>query len=235
MTWNRGGQRVTNMLGSLLEYQVVKPREVVLVDTSDDKTIAVDVERRAGEFSGCKLVRRPRNHLYKSWALNIGIQNTSPESDWVATTDIDFMFGRKTTRILESTVTPKALLIGQALRLPRGAEIPRTLDRQSYYALCMSATWWGRTGGPGTIQCAMRDWWFKVRGYDERFAEGLGGMDDDVIIRARNDGLHVKRLTFEQLRPLHQWHEPTNLKNRLQHLKDQRASVVANPGGWGEL
>jgi hypothetical protein len=235
MTWNRGGQRVTNLLQSLLCYQIEAAHEVVLVDTSDDAEIAKDVARRARIFEQCHLIHAPRASLHKSWALNVGIKATDPGAAFVAATDIDFMFGRHAVHVLRRRARPGRFVLAQPLRLPRDADISDPFSSENYRALAMQATWWGYTGGPGTLQCAARDWWFKVHGYDERYAEGLGGMDDDMLLRARRDGLHIERLTFEEAMPLHQWHEPSPFKGQLHGRVASGPGVVANPDGWGEM
>lgn len=233
MTWNRGGQRVTNLLTSLLVHQRHTPLEVVLVDTSDDPGVAADIVGRAADFDACHLIQAPRAHLYKSWALNVGIRATDEASRWVAVTDIDFMFGPHLVRILDDVAGPGVFVMAEPLRLPKDADL--TDPFTDYDGLCKRGTWWGKTGGPGTLQCATRQWWFKARGYDERFEKGLGGMDDDVINRAKRDGLRIRRLTFEQAQALHQWHERTELKDRLQGLLRRNPPVTVNPGEWGQL
>ena len=235
MTWNRGGQRVTNLLRSLLCYQMEPAHELVLVDTSDDPAIANDVARRARLFEHCRLIQAPQESLYKSWALNVGIKATHPGAEFVAATDIDFMFGSRMTHILRRTARAGRFVLAQPLRLPKDANLSDPFSGENYRALAMKATWWGHTGGPGTLQCAARDWWFKVHGYDERYAEGLGGMDDDMLLRARRDGLRIERLTFEEAMPLHQWHEPTAFKGQLHGRVASGPGVVVNPDGWGEL
>ena len=236
MTWNRGGQRITNLLASLLWHQNRPADEVVIVDTSDDDDIALDVARRARAFPDARLIRRPRDGIYKSWALNVGIQATSPYSRWVAATDVDFMFGPRLIETVHWTLDRKAaLLIVQPLRLPQSADVSDPFEGDNWLALCMQGTWWGPTGGPGALQVLQRGKWFEIHGYGEQFGGGLGGPDTDLMDRCIRAGAQVICLPFDVAQALHQWHERSPHKGALVHLLDADAPLIANPGGWGDL
>jgi len=227
---------VENLLASLLVHQVIPAAEFVIVDTSNDPAVAKDIARTCRRFDRARLIQRPQDTLRKSWALNIGIQAAASASRWVAVTDIDFMFGRHMTElILQLPATKRALLTVQPMRLPRDADLEAPFEKLAWEALCLSATWWGRSGGPGALQCAERGWWYRVHGYDERFTGGLGGPDSDLIERALKDSISVVRFPFENSMAIHQWHEPSPLKGLTSHLMDVSRSVVANPDGWGDL
>jgi len=234
MTWNRGGQRVTNCLYSLIEYQTEPAVEVVLVDTSNQDTIATDIRKRAITFDRCRFIQIPRNHLYKSWALNVAIKATDPDVDFVAAVDIDFMFGQQLVATLKEKMTPDHFLCTEPRRLPEGADLSDPFSGDNFQALANMTTGWARYGpAKGPLQCAARDWWFKVHGYDERYAKGLGEMDNDTVRRAQKDGLTFGRLTFEEVYPLHQWHPISPLKRTFtKPLPNMR--VMANPQGWGQ-
>lgn len=232
MTWNRAGQRATNLLSSLLLHQEEPVSEVVLVDTSNDPDVAQDIVLRTREFDRCKLVQMPRDNLYKSWAFNIGIK--AAQSEYIATTDIDFMFGADMVKHLKRRMGRNKLVLAEPMRLPKDADVADPFAKGRFSKLCREGRWWGKTGGPGTLQCAHHDWWFKVHGYDERYAEGLGGMDDDVIRRAKRDGMKIGRLPFEECRALHQWHPVSELKDYLSGVDFAKGDVVVNPDGWGK-
>lgn len=237
MTWNRGGQRVTNCLHSLLNYQTDSPIEVVLVDTSNDASVATGVRERVAGFDCCKLIQIPRQHFYKGWALNVGIKATDPGADFVATTDIDFMFGKRLVYFLKQRMKSSVLMCAEPRRLPENADLSDPFSDDNFQKLAETATRWhssasGWGAGPGTIQCTARDWWFKVHGYDERYAKGLGEMDNDMVRRAKKDGLKIRRLKFSEVQPLHQWHAKSPLK-RTFHKPLKKMKVVANPNGWG--
>lgn len=98
----------------------------------------------------------------------------------------------------------------------------------------------------GACQSASRDWFFKVRGYDERFT-GWGGNDTDMRYRAQKDGLKEIWIQGETIL-LHQWHpkqielakKKGNLKNFLEkvkknrHRRDNLNTVVRNKDfEWG--
>jgi len=237
MTWNRGGSRVEYLLSSLLRHQVIPAAECIIVDTSNDPAIAKDIAHTCRAFDRAKLIQRPQDTFRKSWALNVGIQAAFPSSRWVAVTDIDFMFGRSLTElILRAPSTLRAMLTVQPMRLPKDADLSDPWEMRKWDKLCMTATWWGPSGGPGALQCAERGWWYGVRGYDERFTGGLGGPDTDVLMRAKRDSsVFVVCFPFGTSRALHQWHEPSPLKGTTNHLLLTDPPAVANPDGWGDL
>jgi len=233
MTWNRGGMRVHNLLVSLLRFQTVLPREVVIVDTSNDQGVADDVALWCRPFRRVRLVRRPMDVFAKSLALNIGIQATSPTSRWVAVTDIDLMFGPDMVRALVNTLSKRrSFVLTEPMRLPETVTMRPFAD---YDATCMQASWWGPSTGPGALQATERGVWFAMRGYDQRFVDGLGGMDVDMMERALSGFGRTYTMPFSVSRALHQWHPPSEMKDRLLGLVSTGADITANPAGWGDL
>jgi len=235
MTYNRGGVRVWNLLRSLLTYQTVPAAEVVVVDTSDSAQIAQGVAAACGEMREARYVRRRRDGLFKSWALNVGIQRVDPYSKVVAVTDIDFMFGPHTVEMLLRLVNHQTVCHTIPKRLGADALEVDPFTAERWAALCKAAQPWGESNGPGALQAAERGWWFHVRGYDERFERGLGGMDRDMLLRAARDGMRAVQLPFAVTNALHQWHPESPYKDALNHLVDEHGPVQANPDGWGEL
>lgn len=236
MTWNRGGQRVSNLLASVLIHQYLPAAECIIVDTSNDQAIAQDIARTCRKFDRAKLIQRPQDTFRKSWALNVGVQAAAPTSRWVATTDIDFIFGRNMTElILQVPANKRALLTVQPMRLPEGADLSEPFGLEQWDDLCMTATWWGPSGGPGALQCGELGWWYRVRGYDERFTGGLGGPDTDLLMRAKRDSIAVVRFPFDTSRAIHQWHAESPMKHTTNYLMLADPPVVANPDGWGDL
>jgi len=235
MTWNRGGLRVANLLKSLLVYQRVPAAEVVVVDTSDDEQIARGVAAMCQAIRGARYVRRRRSSLHKPWALNVGIQAANPFSKVVAVTDIDFMFGPHMVETLLMVIDWQIFVRTVPKRLCADDFELDPFTTENWARLCDTARPWGPSTGPGALQAAERGWWFKVRGYDERFAGGLGGMDTDMLQRALHDHMHVTTVPFDVSGALHQWHPQSPLKGATDHLLDHNAPAVANPEGWGEL
>jgi glycosyltransferase involved in cell wall biosynthesis len=230
MTWNRGGWRVTNLLSSLVA-QDEQPAGIVLVDTSNDSSIAADVAARAADFD-CRLIQIPRDHLYKSWALNVGIKEAAEIAEYIACTDIDFMFGPRAVTAILAAVGEDRFVMAEARRLPQEKPLASALEA---YSNGTAFELWGTDSlTPGTIQCAHRDWWYRVRGYDERFARGLTGMDGNMMDRAILDGLWLRRLPFGDVQAVHQWHPKSEYKSSLNHLRRQGVSIVANYQGWGQ-
>jgi len=228
MTWNRSGQRITNLLASLLVYGTKVPSEVIIVDTSNEPWHAASVARSACPY-GITVIHKPRGNLYKAWALNVGL--LAARSDYIAVTDIDMMFGPHLVEALETRLERGAQFVMADVRGLPESVAGMTLGHE--WLVEQSEPWPG--DGRGTLQCAPAGWWYYIRGYDERFAEGLGGVEDDVFFRARQDNRRIEWIPFDEGQVLHQWHPKSPLKGKTLHLKDTGGQpVVRNERGWGE-
>lgn len=102
-------------------------------------------------------------------------------------------------------------------------------------------------GGMGMCLCAPRQWFFRIHGFDERYIL-WGHDDDDILKRAKLDGLHQVGVA-DRTSLIHQWHVPAtaNLElltdderhRRQEALVANKAiyidsmSVSRNLEGWG--
>jgi len=170
---------------------------------------------------------RPQRTFNKSFALNIGIRKSKQK--YVLITDADFMFGIKLIEcVMEELEKGDTLVLAEAGYLP-----DVNVDEIYWDRLCNMIKTPERRMSPGTIQAVSRSWMNRVRGYDERFHGGLGGMDDDMKVRAQKDGLRLVWLPFREVQCLHQWHERSDMKGRCSHLFDVDPEIVKNGDGWG--
>lgn len=235
MTWNRDAQRLDNLLKSLLVYQDLKPRDVIVVDTSTDAKIVVQVAKVVHSYLRARLLYYRSNKFDKPWALNVGIKAAG--TTYIATTDMDFMFSRNfIQKVMNRLHKGNSFVMAVAHRLSFNADLSSPFE--NWDKLCMLSTPWpGLTGGEGTIQAAHRKWWYKVHGYDEQFKDGLGGMDTDLWLRAQKDGLEIRKIPFSKAQALHQYHPRSRMKekgcSKIQWNK-KKLRVVKNPRGWGE-
>ena len=87
------------------------------------------------------------------------------------------------------------------------------------------------------MQVARTDWWYKVHGYDETLADGLGSMDSDLWFRARSAGMKILRMPFANATAaLHQWHPPSHMKGALYDAMTRTGTpLVRNTEDWGTL
>lgn len=203
---NRSGQRVENFLQTL-RRQTVPPEqvEIVVCDFGSEPDHARDIRARCARH-GARYIYTPDGPVWnKSRALNIAIQHTSPTAEFILSTDIDLLFAPNFVETVLRVLTGygPCLVLCQFRDLPAGALRPETDLRAEFGRLCRMATWHDRSG-TGGCQAAPRAWFFRVRGYDERLRL-WGGMDEDLLRRARRDGLEPVWIQ-DRTALLHQWH-----------------------------
>lgn len=226
MTHDRHGSRIYNFMVSLLE-QSQPPDEIVIVDTSPGDYRCTQRWAMALDNS-VDYILRPSIAFNKSHALNIGIRES--KSDYIMTTDIDFIFSPDVIQVVVSKLDNKTFVLSEAGYLP-DIHITLPFDWSKMENLVSDVA---RCKSPGTIQAAHRQFWFDVHGYDEAFDGGLGGMDDDMWIRARKHGLELDWIPFGEVACLHQWHPVSDLKGKCSHLFTANPEIIKNLTGWGE-
>jgi len=227
MTHNRHGNRIRNFVMSLLE-QSQPPDEIIIVDTSPGDYLCARRWAMALDDS-INYILYPSHTFNKSRALNIGIR--ASKSDYIMTTDIDFIFSPNVIQEVESRLNDKTFVLSEAGYMPNtNITLPFDWDEMgglvSDVAHCLS---------PGTIQAAHRQFWFDVHGYDEQFDGGLGGMDDDMWIRGKRYGLELVWIPFGEMFCLHQWHPVSELKGKCSHVYTSNPEIVKNSTGWGNI
>jgi len=230
MIHNRDGDRLRRMVHSL-RCQTVQPHEIIIVDTSFGTDMAADIRNSLGEpYAGLPqliYIRIVKHVFNKSFALNVGIRKSKQE--YVLITDADFMFGSKLIEcVMEELEKGDTFVLAEAGYLP-----DIDIDEIYWDKLCNMIKPPERRMSPGTIQAVSRSWMSDVRGYDERFHGGLGGMDDDMKIRAHKDGLRLVWLSFAEVQCIHQWHEVSDMKGKCSYLFETGPSIVKNLDGWG--
>ena len=229
MVYNRNGMRLRNTLDSLLKYQNVLPEEVLVVDTSTDKSISDGVAQVVNCYPSAKLIRKEHRVFSKPWALNVGIRSVV-RCQHIACMDMDVMLSTNFIEVVMKILgRSKAFVLTDTLMMSEQVDDPF----EDWNRLC-SACSVAHPRGPGSFQAANRIWWFSAHGYNEKFSGGLGGMDDDMWIRAKRGGLGIVWITPDQAQAVHQWHEPSPLKGKTSHLFHVNPRVVANPKSWGK-
>ncbi len=245
---DRAGARVRNVLASL-GWQSARAREVIVVSHGSQPHIDAELAELCGAF-GARLIRcgDPSEPWRKPVALNTGIRGALTEPTWLATLDADMIlapnFLRSVVDLLESE--PQSFVMCQSSDLPSRITLPASHEELLWQLPllkhCAAVRGQHGTGG---IQAAARDFFMRVRGYDERF-EWWGAEDGDMAARARASGLGCRWLT-EQTFMLHQWHpkrhavlEGDERRERAaqawqenHRLAREDASIVRNAGGWG--
>ncbi len=230
---NRGhGERVSNLLWSLAN-QTVTPQEVVIIDTSDDYEQSVSIATDC-EVWGAVHIQAGRQEFNKCKSLNNGIRYA--RTRWVMCCDIDMMFAPDFMAVVLQRLErrEKRLVLAVCGHLP---QVTNGYIDMGWNELDMivDISKLEHKYSPGAVQAASRDWFMRVRGYDEKFA-GLGGMDTDSIDRAGRDEMDVNWIEFDEAQCYHQWHERSELKEKSSHLFLEDKSIVRNKkDSWGIL
>ena len=95
------------------------------------------------------------------------------------------------------------------------------------------------TYGVGACQCAPKNWFHEVRGYDEGY-RWWGFEDQDMLSRAVRSGLEPVWIT-EKTAMLHQWHPKQNKTHKFRiglnrwRYRLLKPWVKRNRKGWGQL
>jgi len=103
--------------------------------------------------------------------------------------------------------------------------------------------------GKGGVMSAPRNWWHKVRGFDERM-RGWGAEDDDMWARAERDErdlFNIQSLKLPHIKVYHQWHSIPFLIRTKQMSKEKykelwrinksiwkdNKTIIRNDENWG--
>jgi glycosyltransferase involved in cell wall biosynthesis len=229
--YNRGPERLDRLL-TTVEWQTEPFLEVFVVDASDD----LETQGRNDKVCGHRAVHLslslPEVNFPRMY--NVGIKHTNLYTDWVACTNCDMLFAPSFVTVLSKLLRDRVEFArSQAAILPESADYTDFGTEENWRSLLGVAI--RRFPLGYGIICAPRDWWFRVRGYDESLSGGLGVYDGDVRKRAEAYGLNTGHTLYEDAPVLHQWHPKSPLKHHNQPKRDDDPPIVKNPGSWGEL
>lgn len=222
---DRHWEPTVRWLNSLRE-QTMQP-SMILVDYGS--TEAVSPSRLFNPTDPCDwgILRVVRNteRWSESRALNIGIRHAMTE--YVMTTNADLIYD-------------PGFVAAVVERLRKNDRSVVLADR---YDLDQQGNVTGKAPNchKGTCIATRRDWFEKVRGFDERY-HGWGFCDIDIVERAATDGLEILTLG-DEVKVYHQWHphftqtEPWAAEALAVNTRihAECGPVVRNPDGWGEV
>lgn len=219
MVHNRHDNRIERFINSLILQSTV-PYEVIIVDTSPSP--------KEHLCQAVTYISIPCTTLSKSLALNVGLRKV--RSPYTLFTDIDIIFHpnflKEVTKLFIADRT--AFVQAVTAYLPPGVT---TSNWEELVTLAMNhEPEVSARLSPGACQATATSWFKAVRGYDEKF-KNLGGMDVDMMIRARIAGL--ENYWIDRVMTLHQWHEKSKYKGVDSHLFNGNPPLVANGKEWG--
>ena len=193
---DRVGKLLNNFITSLL-IQTDRDFETIIVDYGSNETnrrILFDECAKAG----FKYIFYPAETWSRTRAFNVGIAKAT--KDFVVTSDVDMIFRKDFIERLKVYAKPKTFIMTKAMFLSENFNLDAN-DWDNFYKYALSDY-----QGPslGAIQCAEREWFVKVNGYDERMS-GWGHEDNDMADRAKADGLIIEWLEGPIV--AHQWHD----------------------------
>lgn len=236
---NRSGTRLDNCLASL-RWQTVPENqvEIVLSDFGSDLPNRASVAAGA-ERAGARVAYTETAEIWnRSRALNLGIQATT--GDVVLCTDADMIFAPNFLEVILETrrASGRPRMIHCACHdLPE--DVPERPWAVADFEALRARGEFRDLGGTGACQAASREFYFRVRGYDEKYLH-WGAEDIDMTRRARRAGLEIVWIS-DRTAMLHQWHRKVHLDDEAQwklnrwRFKLTGWIVVKNRRGWGGI
>ena len=246
---DRWGPRVRNCFRSL-ELQTVKEFDIIVSDYGSTLVNHKKLLETLKPFD-CTIYYYPTDEIWsRPVASNIGIRRS--KTKFVATLDVDVMLEIK---VLETTLecfekNPDSFVISTVCSLPNKGvnflnKIKLPEDYEEFRRICRYK--WSCTG---VFASALRDWWFKVRGYDERM-KVWGSADTDIRDRARKSIslVYLQSLSLPETMFFHQWHplsrdvwqekigekEFYRHNSRNKYFRFHSSSIIRNDENWGVM
>ena len=238
-TRNRHGARMRNCMRGI-QLQTQEGIEVIVADYGSSEK-GIEIMLKSLEPFDCTVYHYKTDDVWSlSRARNIGIRRANAKH--IASLDVDCIM---MPDVVQATVkryqeNPNDFVVNRVCHCPKDLDVtslvlPRDYPRLRQTCECVRP-------GVGAYMSAPREWWFKVRGFDERMKR-WGAEDDDIKKRARKDGrrLHVLSQKKEpEMKIYHQWHPKSEarLNSRAQqriNLKifKRDGTIIRNKGNWG--
>lgn len=238
---NRSGQRVENFLKTLRHQTLPAERvDITVVDYGSAPEHGEDLRERCRRHHA-RYIYLPTTTLERrrSLAYNVALRHMPEWVEIAMATDIDMIFAPD---FLEQVVRvqiayPPCLTLCRFTDLPEDAmtddtdvvaEFERLRRLGELYDDCAT----------GPCLAARREWWWRIRGYDERLY-GEEHDDYDTQCRAKASGL-VQVWIHDRTSLLHQWHwrryggprteeERAEHERHLRHFQQNREIVLGSP------
>lgn len=207
--------------------QTVMP-EVIVVDTSptapDQQTVQSIIKPYNATY-----IAAPRPTRNLSRAFNVGIKRAN--GDYILATGADLIAAKNYIEVITDMVAPDLHLGSVCGFLDGNADLDVDIF-ENWDELLTHVKYVKRA--MGAIQCAHRDWWHKIRGYDENLEFRF--VDSDIVSRAgKTLRRGIVKWTHAQL--LHAEHNLSRAAKGCKHGRkylNEHTDVIRNPDSWGE-
>lgn len=235
---NREAIRVKRCLDSL-NNQSWKKFTVIFVDYGSFPEISIEIEKVVNQYPFCQYVYNETRGMVwnRAHALNSGIRLS--ESEYVMTTDIDFIFSENFIKRMMENVSIDNKIHSKCFYLPE--------NFNEWDGLNNSPTNFkrGDESGLGGVMLVAKKWFDEINGFDE-FYRYWGLEDRDINERLLHLGLNNIWIEAEQNPVYHQHHPFENLKNKNYmpvgwwtemefHFHELKSQLVRNKNGCGKL
>jgi hypothetical protein len=183
------------------------PSPIVVVDLGTDEAEAKTLRGLVAGVEG-RLIYAPRPQWSRSVALNLAAQLAPPDVTRYVFTDADMIFPR-TWFHLVAAADPAKLWLTRSRDLSEAAtaELPSPPAALPSDAWLLEHSTEHPLTGKGGAMVVPAEWFWKVGGFDE-FYQIWGAEDEDLVERARWDGLPLAWLPPPAW-VAHQWHDRT--------------------------
>ena len=249
-SYNRSGMRLENALLTLRNQTLPSSQvDITICDWgSDAENVSRLREMCARHRVRLILVPPTLQSFNKSKAVNIAIRHTPNDAEFVLQTDVDMIFQSNYIEMIIRAGIQfyPSLVLCSALEIQQGnAQVAEKMNPMKDYSAIRALS--RLRGGVGMCICAPRQWFFHIQGYDERYTL-WGHEDDDILKRAKLDGLHQVGIA-DRTSLIHQWHVPATANLELLTEDERRRrqealianktlylnsmSVIRNLEGWG--
>jgi len=236
---NISGPRIKNCIRSL-QLQRLKNFTTIIADYGSSPEHFKELMKNLENFD-CTIYRYQTDKIWSlSIARNIGIRRATGEI--VVTVDADLILEQDVlnTIVKQYEEIENAFVVSCVCNLRKKINLRKIrlpIDYDKFRGKC-KPRW-----GIGGLMSAPREWWYKVRGFEERM-KGWGVEDDDMNRRANRDGretLNIQNLELHNIKIYHQWHRKYTYDPKHKNIweknykiyKEYKDIIIRNDENWG--
>lgn len=239
MTWNRPASMLENSLWTL-SHQTTPPLEIVVAEVSPSEAIRQDTRALCARYPLVRLLEGSWHGFNVSRGFNVGIRNSSGQAGWVAAAGMELLFAENFLEAVARHMTPGVFIRPSCGSLWQDTDTSQGPEhvRAHWEEYCGRARPYPPHLAYGAFVCAERDWWLRMRGYDEA-RRPYSYPDIDIRDRAIRSGLVDTGIGWDETQCLHPYHPPSPLFYSVSGYPVDAAGVdkevIRNSDNWGTL